>query len=167
MVSSEDFSPVEWSIITELPVRVIAAAIAADPVTGLGTIIEEVTGLTQLSHGAMQRPDSTLVQAVYATFKERGEGEAQTLELSQNWVDQLIPETMSLARQVSLLLDERVSALEADAFRNWLLETAEAVCVSAKSGTLLLGLGGTRVTEAETAFLTELESAFGTPAGDQ
>jgi len=160
MTIKDSFSAVEWAILTELPVRAVACAITVDPGSGIGAIIEEVTGLTQLSQGAMQRPESELVQAVFAEYKENGEGEAKTLELSQQGVANLIPETLILARQVALLLTTRVEETEAEAFKGWLLETAEAVCASAKTGGGILGIGGQRVSDAEAEFLNNLDAAF-------
>src|SRR5688572_19690206 len=104
MAIKEAFSAVEWTILTELPIRVVASAITSDPATGLGSIIEEVTGLTQLSQGALQRPESELVQAVFAEYKENGDGEARTLELSQQGVENLIPETFLRARDATHIL---------------------------------------------------------------
>jgi hypothetical protein len=160
MAGKDDFSSVEWTILTELPVRVVASAITTDPATGLGSIIEEVTGLTQLSQGATQRPESELVQAVFAQYKENGAGEAATLELSQQAVENLIPETLLRARDAAHILAAGASEVEAIAYKSWLLETAEAVCAAAKTGGGLLGIGGKRVSDVEEEFLNNLEASF-------
>jgi hypothetical protein len=165
MVSAEDFSSVEWAIVTELPVRVVAAAMAVEPSSGLGAILEEITGITQLSQGATQRPDSKLVQEVFAGYKADGAGEEQALQMSQQWVENLVPETLVRARQVTELLSGRVDDSELDAFRDWLLETAAAICASAKSGGTILGIGGKRISDAEEAFLHDLEAALTPLAG--
>jgi hypothetical protein len=160
MTFIDEFSPVEWSVLTDIPVRVIACAITADPSSGVGAILEEVTGLTQLAHGAMQRPESELVQAVFASFKENGAGEERTLLLSQQAIDNLLPETILLARDVATLLAGRIDTDEALAYTSWLLETAESVCAAAKSGGGILGIGGKRISDAEQQFLRELEAAL-------
>lgn len=160
MSIKEDFTAVEWTILTELPVRVVASAISTDPATGLGSIIEEVTGLTQLSQGATQRPESDLVQAVFAQYKENGEGEAKTLELSQQGVANLIPETLVRAQDAARILSARASGEEALAYKGWLLGTAESVCAAAKTGGGILGLGGKHISELEADFLSELEASL-------
>jgi hypothetical protein len=159
------FSAVEWAILTDLPERIVASAITADPISGLGAILEEVAGLTQLSHGAMRRPESSLVQEVFAEYKEGGEGEARTLELSQQGIEQLVPETVELAARVAELLAERVPPEESAAYAAWLRETAESVCGAARSGGIL-GIGGRRVSEEEEAFLAQLDAAFAPVAGE-
>lgn len=154
------FSPVEWSVLTELPVRIVASAVTVDESSSLGVLLEQVTGLTQLSNGAMQRPDSKLVQAIFEQYKDEGQGETNTLELSEQWVENLVPETLERARQAAEILATRVSNEEALDYKSWLLETAEAVCAASKTGGFL-GIGGTRVTESEEQFLRDLSAAFG------
>ncbi|MGD9714178.1 MAG: hypothetical protein AB7V46_19275 [Thermomicrobiales bacterium] len=161
MTISSHFSAVEWSVLCELPQRVVASAINADPMAGIGSIIEEVAGLTQLSQGAMERPESELVQAVFAEYKRDGKGEARTLELSQQAIENLIPETLQMVAQVSDLLARSVEPAEAAAFVSWLREAAESTCGAARSGGIL-GIGGKRISEAESVFLAALESAFAT-----
>lgn len=160
MTIKEDFSAVEWTILTELPVRVVASAISSDPATGLGSIIEEVTGLTQLSQGALARPESELVQTVFAEYKENGDGEAKTLELSQQGIENLIPETFQRAQDAAQILSARAHVEEALAYKSWLLETATSVCAAAKTGGGILGIGGKHVSDVEAEFLSTLEASL-------
>lgn len=133
---------------------------AVDPVDGMGALLEEVTGVTQLSQGAASRQDSRLVQEIFEFFKaEEGSG-IQSIAPSQREVTQLVPETLVLARDVIRLLTERTEHQELESYRTWLLETAEAVCVAAKSGRTFLGVGGTRLTESERGFLENLRDAM-------
>jgi hypothetical protein len=163
MSARDDFSPVEWAILTELPIRVLAAAFRADESSGLGSILEQATGLAQLSQGANQYGASGLVQEVFAQYKAEGEGESKALELSEQWVDQLEPETFVRARQASEILKAKAQPEDALAYKLWLLETAEAVCAAAKTGGFL-GIGGERISEQEKAFLDALALAFEIPA---
>ncbi|CAN5529939.1 hypothetical protein BH23CHL5_BH23CHL5_14030 [soil metagenome] len=154
------FSHVEWTVLTELPIRVVASSMSVDPVDGMGALLEEVTGITQLSQGAASRLDSLLVQEIFEFFiADEGSGLLK-LPPSQREVAQLVPETIALARDVALLLTERVEQRELDSYRAWLLETAEAVCIAAKSGRTILGVGGTRLTESESGFLEKLRDSF-------
>lgn len=145
----------------ELPERVVASAITVDPDTGLGLLLEEVAGLTQLSQGAMERPDSQLVQAVFAEYKAEGEGEARSLQLSQQGIENLVPETLQMARQVAEMLATRCAPTEVAAFTSWLLDAAESACSAAGTGGIL-GIGGKKISDAEAEFLVELGEAFGT-----
>ena len=89
----------------------------------------------------MHRPQSELVRAVFAEYKANGDGEERTLQLSQQAIENLIPETLQLAARVSALLSEKVTPDEAQAYFSWLEETAESVCEAAKSGGGILGIG--------------------------
>ena len=159
MTISNSFSAVEWGILCELPQRIVASAVTVDPLSGIGALLEEVAGLTQLSQGAKERPESELVQAVFAEYKDEGEGEAQTLELSRLGIENFVPETLQMAVQVGEMLPERVDSFEASAYFSWLRETAESVCVAARSGGIL-GIGGKRISDLESEFLDALDAAF-------
>ncbi len=162
MTIKDAFSPIEWSILAGLPERIIASAVTVEPVDGFGSLLEEVAGLTELSQGAMERPDSELVQAVFAAYKEDGAGESRTLELSQQGVENLIPETLNMAAQVAELLGTRVTSDEAQAYSSWLRSAAQSACSAARSGGIL-GIGGRRISDREATFLTDLEAAFRLP----
>lgn len=159
MSIKDSFSPVEWSILTGLPERIIASAVTVDPASGFGSLLEEVAGLTELSQGAMERADSALVSAVFSAYKEDGGGEARTLELSQQGIENLVPETLVMARQVAELLSTTVDADEAIAFTSWLSDAAESACAAARTGGIL-GFGGQRISDKEFEFLAGLEAAF-------
>lgn len=162
MSDSAPFSPVEWTILTELPIRVLAASMRADESSELGLLMQQATGLTELSSRANEYSSSDLVQQVFEHYKSQGDGEAQTLQLSEQWIDRLLPDTIERARQVSEILVERVGPEDADAYKLWLLETAAAVCAAARTGGFL-GFGGERISEKEQVFLDELAEAFGIP----
>ena len=63
-----------------------------------------------------------------------------------------------LSRRVAIVAAR--SAGEAEGYGHWLLSIATAAAEGAKEGTFL-GLGGTRVSAAESAALRDLESALG------
>jgi hypothetical protein len=157
------YSPVEWTILTELPIRVLAASMRADESGEIGLLLQQATGLTELSSRANEYSSSELVQQVFEHYKSHGDGEAQTLQLSEQWIERLLPDTIQRARQVSEILDAKAEPEDAAAYKLWLLETAAAVCAAARTGGFL-GIGGERISEKEQAFLDELAEAFEIPA---
>jgi hypothetical protein len=157
------YSPVEWTILTELPIRVLAASMRADESGDFGLLLQQATGLAELSSKANEYASSTLVQRVFAHYKSDGDGEAQTLQLSEQWIERLLPDTLQRARQASEILDAKATGADAAAYKLWLLETAAAVCAAARTGGFL-GFGGERISEKEQAFLDELAEAFAIPA---
>jgi hypothetical protein len=163
MSDTAPFSPVEWTILTELPIRVLAAAMRADESSELGLLMQQATGLTELSSRANEYSSSELVQRVFDHYKSQGDGEAQTLQLSEQWIERLTPDTIERARQATEILSQKASPEDAAAYKLWLLETAAAVCAAASTGGFL-GIGGERISEKEQAFLDDLGRAFEIPA---
>ena len=166
MTHSASFSPVEWTILTELPIRVLAAAIQADKSGEIGMLMQQATGLTELSSRSNEYSSSELVQRVFEHYKSQGDGEAQTLQLSEQWIERLLPDTLERARQASEILDEKADPADAAAYKLWLLETAAAVCAATTTGGFL-GIGGERISEKEQAYLDELAAAFEVSADDE
>jgi hypothetical protein len=157
------YSSLEWTILTELPIRVLAASMRADTSSEFGLLLQQATGLSELSSRANEYASSELVQRVFEHYKSHGDGEAQTLQLSEQWIDRLLPDTLQRARQASEILAQRASAQDAAAYKLWLLETAAAVCAAARTGGFL-GFGGERISEKEQEFLDGLAVAFEVPS---
>jgi hypothetical protein len=162
MQDNAPYSPVEWTILTELPIRVLAASMRADETGELGLLMQQATGLTELSSRANEYSSSPLVQRVFDHYKSHGDGEAQTLQLSEHWLERLLPDTIERARQSSEILASKASNEDTAAYKLWLLETAAAVCAAARTGGFL-GFGGERISEKEQAFLDDLAQAFSIP----
>lgn len=163
MQETSPYSPVEWTILTELPIRVLAASMRADETGEFGLLKQQATGLTELSSRANEYSSSPLVQRVFEHYKSQGDGEAQTLQLSEQWIERLLPDTIERARQASEILAAKASDEDAAAYKLWLLETAAAVCAAATTGGFL-GIGGERISEKEQAYLDDLSEAFQIPA---
>jgi hypothetical protein len=162
MQDTTPYSPVEWTILTELPIRVLAASMRADDSGDFGLLLQQATGLAELSSKANEYASSSLVQRVFEHYKSDGDGEAQTLQLSEQWIERLLPDTLQRARQANEILEAKASDEDAAAYKLWLLETAAAVCAAARTGGFL-GFGGERISEKEQAFLDDLAEAFAIP----
>lgn len=163
MSDTDLYSPVEWTILTELPIRVLAASMRADETGELGLLMQQATGLTELSLRANEYSSSSLVQQVFEHYKSHGDGEAQTLQLSEHWIERLLPDTIERARQASEILALKADPNDAAAYKLWLLETAAEVCAAASKGGFL-GFGGERISEKEQDYLDDLAEAFEIPA---
>lgn len=162
MSDTNPYSSVEWTILTELPIRVLAAAMRAEETSEFGLLMQQATGLTELSSRANEYASSVLVQQVFEHYKSQGDGEAQTLQLSEQWIERLLPDTIERARQATEILNAKTDSDNAVAYKLWLLETAAAVCASARTGGFL-GFGGERISEKEQEFLDSLSDAFEIP----
>lgn len=160
MQAPEPYNPIEWTILTELPVRVLAASLHIGKTSEIALLMQQATALTELSSRANEYASSPLVQQVFAHYKNRGEGEAQALQLSEQWIAQLLPDTIERAAQAAQIVDAKTSPEDAAAYKLWLLETAAAICAASSTGGLL-GFGGLRISKEEQAFLEDLATAFG------
>lgn len=160
MPGNDVFTPAEWTLLAELPVRVVAAAVAVEPAGEIGTIKELIAGLTGLASGAMASRDNSLIQVVFEIYKHEGQGEQRLLELSDHGTEHLVPETLERCQQASAILARAADPSEAEDFKKWLYGIAVEVVSAAKSGGFL-GLGGRRITEAEAEFLDRLAEALG------
>ena len=160
MSTRDDYTPVEWTLLAELPTRVVAAAVKVEPAGELGSVRELVTGLTTLANVAMENRHNPLIQSVFDHYKQGGQGEEQALHLSNQWVDDLIPDTIERCRQVADVLARRSDPQEAVEFKRWLFDTAASIVSAASTGGFL-GIGGQRVSEAEATFLDKLANALG------
>ncbi len=160
MTDTAPYSPIEWTILTELPIRVLAASMRASETGELGLLMQQAAGLTELSSRANEYASSPLVQQVFDQYKRQGEGEAQTLQLSEQWIERLLPDTLERARQASEILEAKSSEDDAASYKLWLLETAAAVCAASSTGGFL-GFGGLRIDEKEQSWLDQLTEAFG------
>ena len=163
MQEPEPYNPIEWTILTELPIRVLAASMRADESGEITLLMQQATALTELSSRANEYASSPLVQQVFAHYKNQGEGEAQTLQLSEQWIERLVPDTIERAGQAAQILDARATPEDAAAYKLWLMETAAAICATSTKGGFL-GFGGLRISDNEQAFLDDLATAFGIPS---
>ena len=70
------------------------------------------------------------------------------------------PQVLDEVRAVAAIVDAKAEPAEAEAFRQWLLATAQAAADAAKEGGFM-GFGAVQVSEREQAMLDELRSALG------
>lgn len=157
MTTAGAFSQIEWDLITELPRRIIAAMASVEQDTGTELTMELVAGLTELAIGAELRAEFRLVQDVLAAAQASAGDPERDFLTSQLAIDHLSTDTLHRAGQVAAIMRLKVAPEEQEAYRSWLLYTAEAVSLAAKTGGRLPVIGGKRVTNAEAVFLKQLE----------
>ena len=106
-----------------------------------------------------QYPGGTLVEAVTSQIKanatDQFEGSKETLSAAE-----IKERALEVCRQVSLILQSKASVEESDSYKRWPMAVAERVAEASKEGGFL-GFGGERVSEGETAALSELAASLG------
>ena len=161
MTTKADYTAEEWELITRAPFMAAMAVVASSPSGLIGFVKEMFAVGSALQEVAREGSSNELISALVADVKA-GHRPAAPTESPEDG-----PEAKALGlktcRDVSALLARKAPGPEAEGFKRWLLSTAQRVAEAAKEGGFL-GIGGVRVSEAETAALTELAGALGVPA---
>jgi hypothetical protein len=160
MLTKNDFSPEEWHTLREVPHLVGLATLVAGS-SGLGTIKESVA----MAQGIIEGQSSNvalvrdLTNRVEMQEVQNSLGKSLGMPEVQPSKDRMKSLALERVGAAMSLLDGKASAEEISAVREWLYAIAEKVANAAKEGGFL-GFGGTRVSEDEQAFLTELKAAL-------
>lgn len=167
MPSESDFAPEEWTLLKELPFKVILAAAVADVRGPIGAASKEmVVGARRLVREATASyADNRLIMGV---LEEAAGDPADEEEISLD--DELarqaaIVEALALSERAALLLGDRGANSESTQYRQWIHNAASAAASATKSGGFL-GFGADRISDPEQEFLTQLENALGLSAPD-
>jgi hypothetical protein len=162
MTSKADFTDGEWQRLGRSPFVAGMAISFADPGGPIEAVKETNAALRTVLQAAETGDHGPFVQAVakdvaeqarqrhnpVAGFKPRGSDARQEIE------DEM--------RAVNALLVEKAKPEDADQFREWLKQAAQATALAAKEGGFL-GFRAERVSENEQQMLERLGAIFGQP----
>lgn len=159
MSLKENFTAEEWNTLIRAPMMVSYGVAGAAPSGGIGFVMEMKAVADAIFDAGEQFPKGSLVEAVTSQIKanatDQFEGSKGTLSAAE-----IKEKALEVCRQVSLILQSKASVEESDSYKRWLMEVAGRVAEASKEGGFL-GFGGTRVSEGETAALTELAASLG------
>ncbi len=150
MTAKAEFNAEEWGTLTEGP-----------PIAGLLVISAERGGTIRESL-SMGRVYSE-VQKNHAQTELLGEIAATPPSLERDRFsspDDLKAKGPDLLREVAALVDAQATPEEAAEYKRFVLAVATAAAGAKKEGGFL-GIGGTRISDAESAVLDEVASALG------
>lgn len=159
-------SAADWDALFALPVGVIAASVNAETRDDLDQMREISAGLRKLMEVAYLYRDNPVVDRTFDHYREGGAGEAAALAQATGWTP---AQTDDLLQRCAVATDDILSRVPVDwsnGFRDWLLATAFAIVSAAGTGGFL-GIGSTRVTEPESAYMTALRQALRMPREDE
>ncbi|MBG0568277.1 hypothetical protein [Actinoplanes aureus] len=154
------FTDPEWGLLTGLPQSVLTAASAATPDSARKTRAESAAGLDRISDARASA--STLVSAVAtAAVAEAGDPEIgeEPPVIEPSDPAGYAADVLGRAGEAAALLTAKASLADAETYRHWLLEIADAVVGAASTGGVL-GIGAEDVTESERTFRDELAKAL-------
>ncbi|NJM07587.1 hypothetical protein HC891_17465 [Candidatus Gracilibacteria bacterium] len=175
MTNRSDFSAQEWNAITELPL-LIGTAVIITPQAGPVQFVQETLAMMKFIDDSKEHAGAlvaAVAQTIDASAQERadtansavggatihGEGESVSHTVAHAGAE-LRQQLLEKIAAVNTILAAKASADDAAAYKRWLVHIAQNVAQAAKEGTFL-GLGGQRVTEAESMVIGEIAQALG------
>ena len=168
----EQFTDDEWFLLGSTPAMIAAAMSSASPG---GAIREMVAGMKSTVEGRETHADSALIGELLARaenweaarekakdYRERSKARIEAAGITSR--EALLDQVVEDCGQAAALVDGRVDAADASAYKRWCTEVARDVANAAKEGGFL-GFGGERVSDEERAMMARIESALGVPGG--
>jgi hypothetical protein len=163
-----DYSAEEWKLVLKAPLMAGLAVVAASPSGPLG-VLRELFAVGKLvaetksqAEGQGGFSNELLLALVADLSSPDGRAQLDAAELRGLATEQLRAHALDTCRTVAVLLDRKATREEADGLKRWLVAIAQRTAEAAKEGGFL-GIGGTRVSETETAAIREIAQVLGVP----
>jgi hypothetical protein len=160
MAKKADFTSEEWQLILSLPQVASLYLAIASPSGPLGLAQELVASTKGLVDALKASSGNELIDAVAADMREKAE-KRERLEpplKTTNDPNEIKAQCLQIFREAAAMLSQKAPA-DAQAYKQWVYQAAQNSANAAKEGGVF-GIGGERVSEAETAALKELETAL-------
>ena len=175
MSLKDDFSEDEWYLLSSVPAMIGAAMSVAAPSGVIGTAKELAASMRATVAVHEEHPGSELIGELLARSGNWDETKARAKDYRERTRERMegariesreALQTLVLGdcREAAALVDERCTASDARAYRQWCVTIARKVAEAAKEGSFL-GIGGVRVSDEERAMLARIESALGVESG--
>ncbi len=159
MSKQSDYTPEEWKAISAAPVMAGLLVTVSDLSGPIGTAKEAfaiVKGVTQAAAGSTNE----LIKAVAEGINQQG-GRPELPDTPRDQAGARAALIEGCRRAVAIVAQK--SPAEAEDFKAWLTSLAQKTAEASKEGGFL-GIGGTPVSEAESAALKELSAALSAKA---
>ena len=167
----EKFTNEQWLIISTAP-SLIGSAVAMAGRSGvMGTMKEIIASGRSLAAGGEKYQHNPLIQSIIPKVEpDQTQAAANAFSNREQLMNQLrsegidSPEAMAdyalrNLQKALAFLGEVVYQKDIDEYKQWVLETGQAVAEAAKEGGFL-GIGGERVSQAETDFLARVRAVI-------
>jgi hypothetical protein len=171
----QNFTDEEWTKLLQAPMEAVMAICLADKVDPISFLQELIAGVTIVTND-VKRTDLSgdLTPALVSAMAEidandplSGEQlilkkQFELLGVIQNFSKPKDARDRAVAsfRQISAILDAKVTGAQATEFKQWLMSVAQRVAESQREGGIL-GIGSSRISERESDVLKDLTAALG------
>ena len=164
MAKKADFTSEEWQMLLSLPQVASLYLALASPSGPLGLAQEMIASTKGIVEALKASSGNELIDAVAADMREKVEKREKLKPPLQpsNDLNEMKARCLQACRDVAALLSQKAPA-DAERYKQWVYQSAQNSANAAKEGGVF-GIGGERVSEAETAALKELAVALGTPS---
>jgi len=173
-MNQQYFTDSEWIVLQQAPMKAIQLVTLADKADPVSFLQETYLAIQIFSEEQQKEHSNDLVKALLAALKaadaeapHQGEDliltkEFQYLNELRNFKDANEGRTQSIdhLKQVSSILNDKVTLNQAQEFRQWLVSLAERVAESVKESGAWRGIGGERISKEESAAIREVERAL-------
>ena len=160
MVQKADFTSEEWQLVLSMPQIASLYLALASPSNPLCLAQEMVASTRVIMEALKAASGNELIDAVAADIRERAEKRERLespLKMSNDPND-MKSQCLQACREVAALLSQKAPA-EAQAYKQWIYQAAQNSANAAKEGGFF-GIGGERISEAESAALQEIATAL-------
>jgi len=159
MTTKADYTDEEWAGIVRAPV-LAGAYIAVSDMSFFGMIGEMTALYKTMTEGDVPEAASGLIEAVVAEIEDSKDAK-EKLKLPET--KQSATQAAQLVHQLGLdleVLDQKSTPEETRAFKDWLIQIAQATAEATKEGGFL-GIGAVRVSDKEQMALATLRHELG------
>ena len=159
MTNKASFSAEEWKTLSEAPLAASMFVTMASP-SLFGSMAEVFAATRRLVEGAQTPTANELLNDLLGEFKQLDTARAAQPDFGSRDIESVKSTLRATLSGAGALLKQKATAAEAGEIREWLGGVATATAEAAKEGGFL-GFGGVRVSEEETAALSEIKSLLG------
>lgn len=163
MTSKADYTPEEWWLLKETPLRVGAAVMVAAPSGTTGTLHEMVANAHSFVNAAHLFENDELIVALVAPDDDsqayRPEPEETNDADRHAREKRIMTDAIAKCKQVADLLDRKGNPDEAHEYKQWVMAIGGDVASAAEEGGVL-GIGKKKVSEPEIKMLIEVAEAL-------
>jgi hypothetical protein len=163
MAKKADFTLEEWQLILSLPQVASLYLTLASPSGPLGLAQEMIASTKGIAEVLKASSGNELIDAVAADIREKVE-KREKLEpplKPGNDLNEMKAQCLQACRDLAALLSQKAPA-DAEQYKQWVYQSAQNSANAAKEGGVF-GIGGERVSEAETTALKEIATALNIP----
>ena len=157
MSSKSDYTQEEWALLARAPFMTGMIVSLASPSGITGVLGESMVVTKALLAAEGSNSTNGLIKALVADIKSTKGAIAKPSGLSPSNAKSIAMEEI---QKVSALLAQKATPEEANAFKDWLEDIAQAAAEAATEGGFF-GIGGVRVSESEKAAVEEVKKTLG------